>query len=139
MALQYRPIPTGLIYRCLMSAVLLAAPLTSWTQSGQDTSGSSPLGADWEGVLVALIFWLGIGGIMLITVVDDAKARGMDSVVSPVLLVLFLGWIGLYLYKKSRPQGDLVECPGCDKMRLAGDFPCPRCGYSGPSTQLGRR
>jgi len=85
------------LWALILFAGLLASPLVSRAVSGYDTTRSLPPGFDWEGVLVVLILWLGIGGIMLITVVDDAKARGVDSIVSLVFLVLFLGWIGLYL------------------------------------------
>lgn len=68
--------------------------------------------------------------ILMIWVARDAKARGMDSSVLWMLLVMGLGLIGLVIYILSRPQGALAVCPTCGGKRLAVSAICPHCRNS---------
>jgi Phospholipase_D-nuclease N-terminal len=77
-------------------------------------------------VVTILIFVLNI--VLLIWVARDAKARGMDSAVVWMILVMFTGVFGLLLYIFSRPQGELMRCPECGNNRLAASRYCPHCG-----------
>ena len=65
---------------------------------------------------------------LLVWVARDAKARGMDSSVLWMLLVLFTSVIGLVIYLLSRPQGNLIQCPNCNNQRLQASVKCPHCG-----------
>lgn len=65
---------------------------------------------------------------LLVWVARDAKARGMDSSVLWMLLVLFTSVIGLIIYLLSRPQGNLISCPNCNNQRLQASVKCPHCG-----------
>lgn len=76
--------------------------------------------------LVIAIFALNIA--LLVWVARDAKARGMDSAVLWMLLVMFTGLIGLVIYLLSRPQGNVVPCPSCGNKRLQAAVQCPHCG-----------
>lgn len=65
---------------------------------------------------------------MLVWVARDAKARGMDSAVLWMILVLFTSFIGLIIYLLSRPQGNTVPCSNCGNKRLQASVKCPHCG-----------
>lgn len=64
---------------------------------------------------------------LLVFVARDAKARGMDSSILWMLLVMFTSLFGLLLYLFSRPQGNLVQCPHCRNKRLQVSAKCPHC------------
>lgn len=83
------------------------------------------------GVLIVIpiaIFVLNIA--LLVWVVRDAKARGMDSAVLWMVLVMFTSVLGLIIYIFSRPQGNLVQCQHCQNKRLQASARCPHCGNS---------
>ncbi len=77
-------------------------------------------------VLLALIL-LVLNIALLIWVARDARARGMDSAVLWMFLVMFTSVVGLVIYLFSRPQGPLVQCPHCGGKRLAASAVCPHC------------
>lgn len=79
-------------------------------------------------VIPILIVVLNIA--LLVWVARDAKARGMDSSVIWMILVMFTGFIGLILYTFSRPQGNVLPCPSCNNKRLEAIVKCPHCGNS---------
>lgn len=72
------------------------------------------------------IFALNIA--LLVWVARDAKARGMDSAVIWMVLVMFTSVIGLLIYIFSRPQGNLAQCQHCNNKRLQASARCPHCG-----------
>lgn len=65
---------------------------------------------------------------LLVWVARDAKARGMDSAVVWMLLVMFTSLLGLLIYLFSRPQGNVLPCPTCGNKRLQASARCPHCG-----------
>lgn len=65
---------------------------------------------------------------LLVWVARDAKARGMDSAVVWMILVMFTGLLGLIIYLFSRPQGNVLPCPSCGNKRLQASAKCPHCG-----------
>ncbi|HVF71468.1 MAG TPA: hypothetical protein VM940_07645 [Chthoniobacterales bacterium] len=64
-----------------------------------------------------------------IWIMKDAKARNSEN----AQLVTILGWIpatwvvGLIVHLVTRPKGNLVPCPHCQKKRLEGSAVCPHC------------
>lgn len=85
----------------------------------------------FAGVMILVpiaIFALNIA--LLIWVARDAKARGMDSSVLWMVLVLLTGPIGLLIYVFSRPQGNVVPCSHCANRRLEASARCLHCGNS---------
>jgi hypothetical protein len=52
----------------------------------------------------------------------------MDNSVMWMILVMFIGLLGLIIYLFSRPQGDLIQCGHCGNSRLAVSRRCPHCG-----------
>jgi hypothetical protein len=60
----------------------------------------------------------------------DAKSRQSEN----AQLVTVLGWIpftwviALIVHLVTRPKGNLVPCPNCQKKRLEGSAICPHCG-----------
>ena len=73
--------------------------------------------------IVILIFVI----IALVYVAKDSKNRGMDSPVLWVLLVIFLGLIGLIIYFIVRPGGALKNCRHCGGLMLETAVVCPHC------------
>ncbi len=65
---------------------------------------------------------------LLIWVARDAKARGMDSAVLWMVLVMVTSVLGLVIYIFSRPQGNLIQCSHCNNQRLQASAKCPHCG-----------
>jgi hypothetical protein len=113
----------------LFSALALCSSLARAQDYGSnpDEAAAGCL-ACGSGILF-LIFALSVLNIaLLIWVARDAKSRGMDSAVVWMLLVLFLGPIGLVIYLLSRPQGNVVPCPNCKNKRLQASARCPHCG-----------
>lgn len=81
-------------------------------------------------IFIPIIF-IALNIAILVWVARDAKARGMDSAVLWMLLVLFTSFIGLIIYFFARPQGNLVPCPNCNNNRLQASVKCPHCGAGG--------
>jgi hypothetical protein len=78
-------------------------------------------------VLVAVGVYFVLSIALLIWVARDAKARGMDSAVVWMLLVMFTSVIGLIIYLMARPQGNVVRCQHCGNSRLQASAKCPHC------------
>lgn len=77
-------------------------------------------------VIAGVIIVLNIA--LLVWVARDAKARGMDSSVLWMLLVMFTGLVGLIIYLFARPQGNIITCQYCGNKRLQASIRCPHCG-----------
>jgi uncharacterized membrane protein YhaH (DUF805 family) len=90
-----------------------------------DAAGCAACG----GLLFFIIALFVLNIALLIWVARDAKARGMDSSVLWMLLVLFTGIIGLVIYLFSRPQGNLIPCSNCGNKKLQAAMRCPHCGF----------
>ena len=78
-----------------------------------------------------LLICASIGGWLwaAIFVMNDAKSRNSEN----AQLVTVLTWIpptwliGLIVHLVTRPKGNLVPCPHCQKKRLEGSATCPHC------------
>jgi hypothetical protein len=99
------------------------------TTRDRDAELGACLGCGGCGALLAIPFILLILNIaLLVWVARDAKARGMDSAVLWMVLVMFTSVIGLLIYLFSRPQGNLIRCPYCNNARMVASARCPHCG-----------
>jgi uncharacterized membrane protein YhaH (DUF805 family) len=99
--------------------------------AGDTAGGCAACGACGAGIGVILFIFLAILAIniaILVWVARDAKARGMDSSVLWMILVMVTGPIGLVIYLYSRPKGQLIACPSCGNKRLEASATCPHCG-----------
>ncbi len=112
---------------------LAGSTLISWAATysvfqRDDTAGAaSACGClGFFGFVVVAIVVLHIA--ILVWVARDAKARGMDSAVLWMILVMFTGLIGLIIYLLARPQGNVVPCAHCGNKRLQVGVKCPHCG-----------
>jgi uncharacterized membrane protein YhaH (DUF805 family) len=99
--------------------------------------------SDEEAAAAAAAACMGCGGLflflfiglfvvqiaLLVWVARDAKARGMDSAVLWMILVLLLPLIGIIVYILARPQGSMVRCAHCGNNRLQASVKCPHCGH----------
>jgi uncharacterized membrane protein YhaH (DUF805 family) len=79
-------------------------------------------------ILLIPIAFIALNIALLVWVARDAKARGMDSAVIWMILVMFTSVIGLLIYILSRPQGNLIRCGRCGNNRLQASAQCPQCG-----------
>jgi Phospholipase_D-nuclease N-terminal len=79
-------------------------------------------------LIIVPIVILVLNVALLVWVARDAKARGMDSAVLWMVLVMLTGVLGLILYIFSRPQGNLIQCQTCGNQRLQASARCPHCG-----------
>lgn len=81
------------------------------------------------GAMIALVVATFVANIVLLVwTARDAKNRGMDGAVVWMLLVFFLGPLGLIIYIFSRPKGDMMACKQCNNKRLEASAKCPHCG-----------
>jgi Phospholipase_D-nuclease N-terminal len=71
---------------------------------------------------------IAINVAILVWVARDAKARGMDNAILWMLVVFFLGIIGLVIYLLARPQGNMIPCPNCGNKKMQSSVRCPHCG-----------
>ena len=111
----------------VVSALVLSTPLAVWAEPG-DAAGAAGCFACGG---FFLMFWLGLLAVqiaLLVWVAKDAKARGMDSAILWMLLVLFFPLLGLVVYILARPKGDVAPCPNCSNKRLLASVKCPHCG-----------
>jgi uncharacterized membrane protein YhaH (DUF805 family) len=76
--------------------------------------------------IILLTFALQVA--LLVWVVRDAKARGMDAAVIWMIFVFLVPVVGLLVYVFARPQGTVVKCPHCHNPRLHTLAVCPYCG-----------
>jgi len=115
------------------SSQLLFASLLRAQYEGGGAEGCAACGACGAGIGVIIFIFLAILALniaLLVWVARDAKARGMDSSVLWMILVMVTGPIGLIIYIYSRPKGQLVPCPNCGNKRLEASAKCPHCGNS---------
>jgi len=110
----------------LPALLLSAAPLLA-DDSGDAAAALSCLACSGTLLLIPIVI-LVVNIALLVWVARDAKARGMDSPVLWMALVLFLSVVGLIIYVLSRPKGELVECQNCKNKRLQVSTRCPHCG-----------
>jgi len=97
-------------------------------QDADAAAGCAVCGAGMGAMIVIPIVIFALNIALLVWVARDAKARGMDSAILWMALVLFTSVIGLIIYIFSRPQGELIQCPHCGNKRLRSSAKCPTCG-----------
>lgn len=78
--------------------------------------------------LLLILLTLALQVALLVWVVRDAKARGMDAAVIWMIFVFLVPVIGLIVYVFARPQGAVLKCPHCHNSRLQTLAVCPYCG-----------
>ena len=82
--------------------------------------------------LYVLAIAVGIGAWIFtgIWVMKDAAARNSENaqLVTVLAWIPFTWWLGLIIHLATRPKGNLVSCPHCQKKRLEGLATCPHCG-----------
>jgi uncharacterized membrane protein YhaH (DUF805 family) len=120
--MQVRSLGAGLATACALAFVT-----PCWAQNDNGAGGCAACGGCGFFIFF-IIAVLVLNVAILIWVARDAKARGMDSAVLWMLLVFFLGLLGLLIYIFARPQGNTVQCPNCGNKRLQASVRCPHCG-----------
>ena len=116
---------------CVLTEALTS---TAWAQStsAEDAAAGAAACASCSAcggslILIPIVFFA-INIALLVWVARDAKARGMDSAVLWMILVMFTSVLGLVIYLLSRPQGELIQCSHCGNNRLRASAKCPHCG-----------
>jgi uncharacterized membrane protein YhaH (DUF805 family) len=110
-----------------MAGYLLAQYQTT-SGDANGAAGCLACGGFFGFIIFFVVACIAINIAILVWVAKDAKARGMDSAVVWMILVMVTGVIGLIIYLFARPQGNLVPCPSCNNKRLQGSAKCPHCG-----------
>ena len=114
------------------------SPTASSSPSAEEVAATAAAAAGIFGVWGAccvfqvLMIGAGLAGwiVAAIWVMNDAKSRNSEN----AQLVTVLTWIpptwliGLIIHLVTRPKGNLVPCPHCQKKRLEGLAICPHCG-----------
>lgn len=117
------------VYRraCLLGWLLMPSFALASRQDEEAAACAACSGMLMVPIILAVVaFALQIA--LLVWVARDAKARGMDSGVLWMALVMFTSLIGLLIYVFSRPQGNVVQCSSCHNKRLQASAKCPHCG-----------
>ena len=111
----------------LLSLLALASPLAA---RSRDPDPIAAVGgcALCSTVLLIPVVIIALNFALLVWVARDAKARGMDSAMLWMILVMVTSVVGLALYIFSRPQGNVVQCSNCHNKRLQASVKCPHCG-----------
>ena len=109
------------------AALLVAAPLILAQQEPNPAAAAGGCALCSSILLIPIILFV-LDIALLIWVARDAKARGMDSAVLWMLLVMFTSLIGLAIYIFARPQGNVIQCSNCNNKRLQAILKCPHCG-----------
>ena len=115
--------------KILLTDSVLLLGTAAWAQSSGPSGPSAAGGCALCGSLIFIPIAIVVLNIaLLVWVARDAKARGMDSAVIWMILVMLTSVIGLIIYIFSRPQGNLIQCPHCHNNRLQASAKCPHCG-----------
>lgn len=111
----------------MLASILLPTAALLGQQEPNPVRGAA--GCAFCGTLMFIpIAFIVLNVALLVWVARDAKARGMDSAVVWMILVMFTSVLGLVIYIFSRPQGNLIRCPSCGNQRLQASAKCPHCG-----------
>lgn len=108
-----------------VSATIDAAGAAAGAAAG--LAGCAAIGGCW---LLFLLTYIGIYLFLAIWTMRDAKNRQSPN----AQLVTVLAWIpptsfiAFIVHLATRPKGNLVPCPTCQKKRLEGSATCPHCG-----------
>jgi hypothetical protein len=123
--MQLRPVYAWLAGAC---AAVCSSACEAQNNNPDSAAGCAACGTCGGGFMFVILAWFALGIALLVWVARDAKARGMDSAILWMLMVLFLGPIGLVIFLLARPQGNMVPCPNCGNKRLQASVKCPHCG-----------
>jgi asparagine N-glycosylation enzyme membrane subunit Stt3 len=120
---------TMLRFLAILTTLMVSQLLFAQNNNDPNAAAGGCLACGGCGFFVVLaVVGIGIAIFLAIWVSRDAKARGMDNVALWVILVIFLGLIGLVIDLLARPKGNLIQCPSCQGKRLQGGPKCPQCG-----------
>ena len=106
---------------------LVDVSLAQQRRQPSDAESCAACGTCAGGMIAIPIAIVVLNVALLVWVARDAKARGMDSAVLWMILVMFTSVIGLIIYVFSRPQGNLIQCQHCNNKRLQASARCPHC------------
>lgn len=114
--------------RLALTGALCLAPSLAFAQSNSH-DGDGACAACFTIFFIIPFVYFVLNMALCVWVARDAKARGMDSAVLWMLLVLFTSLIGLFLYLFSRPQGNTISCSNCGNEKLQAAIRCSYCGF----------
>jgi asparagine N-glycosylation enzyme membrane subunit Stt3 len=114
-------------FLALLSTLMVSRLLLAQNTNDNPAAGCAACGGCGF-FIILMVVGLAIAIALAIWVSRDAKARGMDNATLWVVLVIFLGLIGLVIYLIARPKGNIIQCPSCQGKRLQTSTKCPQCG-----------
>lgn len=106
-------------------ALCLFSPAHAQDVTDEEAAGAC---AACGGLTFFFLIILVVNILILIWVARDAKARGVSSPATWLILIFFTGLLGLIVYVFSRPTGELERCSHCGNKRLKAMAKCPHCG-----------
>jgi hypothetical protein len=112
----------------VLSTVMAFAQAPGQPSDAQTCAACGTCGAGAGTIIIIPVIFFALNIALLVWVARDAKARGMDSSVLWMILVMFTSVVGLIIYVFARPQGELESCSSCGNNRLKGIAKCPYCG-----------
>lgn len=82
-------------------------------------------------MIIIVVLWAILVPLLLgIYTYRDSKARGMDSVLWTLIVLLVPSGIGLIIYLLVRKSSVKLSCPRCSGEVLPDYMVCPRCGQT---------
>jgi len=119
----------------LCAATVFAQQATPSATSETSDAAAAATAAGIFGVygaccFVQLLMWVVLLGGWIFTgvwVMTDAKNRNSENAQTVTLLGWLVWPVGLIMHLATRPKGNLVPCPHCQKKRLEGSATCPHC------------
>jgi hypothetical protein len=113
---------------CRIASLLVFSPLLRAQRDADPAAAGCLCGTVTMMLIIIPIIFVALNIALLVWVARDAKARGMDTAVGWMVLVMFTSLLGLIIYIFARPQGNLIRCPNCGNNRLQASVKCPHCG-----------
>jgi putative Ca2+/H+ antiporter (TMEM165/GDT1 family) len=130
---------SGLPFFVFVASVLAQRATPSPSPSGTiDPATAAAAAAGMAGLFgmygvccfVQVLFYVVLLGGWIFTgiwVMTDAKNRNSENAQTVTILGWLLWPVGLIMHLATRPKGNLVPCPHCQKKRLEGSATCPHC------------
>lgn len=114
----------------LISLLFFSLPsIAAQSRADEEAAVAAACGAFAIVYVLILLFVLAISIVVIVIIYKyikkDAIARGDNP--SKAWFAL-LGLLGLLIYILTRPQGNVMPCPGCGQNRMQGLPRCPHCG-----------
>jgi uncharacterized membrane protein YhaH (DUF805 family) len=120
-----------LVLALMFIGILLVPMGSAFAQSSSESSDAGLASGIFILLCVGISLVINIAIIAFVWV--DANRRGANGVIWAILVFLF-GIFALLAYFVMRPQGKLIPCPNCNKLKPITSQLCPHCGRTAALT-----